>query len=312
MFEQLLTNLEIIKRISGNVSLLNDNYGVSTSGSFAAVNGNGLYTGGGRQASGTGINSFKRYDLVSKEWTNCANLPVVLTGAIMLSHGTKLYVFGGTTTTSTTYVATLYEYDTTTDTWRTLASSPNGARVWHSGAISNGKLYFFGGYNGSQRSASDTYDIATNTWTTIAPLAVTRHGHCSVAVDGIIYIFGGLTNAGGNTNNDIIAYSIANNTYTNISTSLSKPPVRCYSSIITAWGRLYVFGGYTDGNGSSARADLWEFNIVTSTWRQVILKGDTLTSRAGFSYGSWNGEFHILNGRGTGSTLFRTDHLKVM
>ena len=66
------------------------------------------------------------------------------------------------------------------------------ARLGAAGAVFNGKLYVFGGWNGTQNLASvEVYDPATNVWTTLASMPTPRQLSAAGVVAGIVYIAGG-------------------------------------------------------------------------------------------------------------------------
>jgi N-acetylneuraminic acid mutarotase len=106
-------------------------------------------------------------------------------------------------------------------------------------AYSNGKIYVAGGYNGSVvLNTLRIYDIATNSWTTGAPMpnAVFLAGFG--IINGKLYIAGG-----GNLStqfNTLYIYDIATNAWTTgpvIPTSVLGAGSAVYQ------GKLYVFGG---------------------------------------------------------------------
>ncbi|WDS62040.1 galactose oxidase [Pseudomonas phage D6] len=310
MFELLLTPLTKLVRLWGNVAQLSGNIGTSVGSSDATVYGDNLYYAGGRTGAGVAQNTFRRFDLISRQWFTLANLPVATAGMRILAWDNKVYMFGGTTTSSTTYTDMLYVYDIATDTWSSLGSAPGGARVYHTGDVVDGKLYFFGGWRGAQLATAEVYDIATNTWSYLTSLPGIRHGLMCTAMNGRVYIFGGLSNGGSTTNQDIFYYSIADNNYVTLSPG-TKPPVRAYSAMVNIYNRIYVYGGYVDGNGTASRNDLWEYNPSSNVWVQIPLTGFAIAARGAFGYAVWEGELHILSGRGIAAGQYQTDHLVI-
>ena len=86
-------------------------------------------------------------------------------------------------------------YDPATDSWQQMASMPT-AKLGHSAAVWDGKVYVSGGHLASDVSYSDdleVYDPATNTWTTLERMGEGRAYHSSVVVDGELCVFGGFT-----------------------------------------------------------------------------------------------------------------------
>lgn len=135
--------------------------------------------------------------------------------------------------------------------WSTVAPSPIG-RVEALGAVTNGKLYMFGGYinnsfNPTKRS--DVYDPANNTWTQITdlPKAIT---HVGTAVDGKnIYFAGGYIGEtpGGQTyggqifaTTDVWKYNVDTKTWTAMP---PLPQARGSGELALLEQKLHFFGG---------------------------------------------------------------------
>ena len=78
----------------------------------------------------------------------------------------------------------------------------------------NGKIYIFGGYDETFQPTNTTriYDIATNTWTTGAPMPAALGGMAIALWNGIVYVAGGSPDLGASVVNTLYAYNIAANT----------------------------------------------------------------------------------------------------
>ena len=93
---------------------------------------------------------------------------------------------------------TLEVFDIDSNAWSKLAPMPT-PRNHHSITYVDGKLYAIGGRVGSCYSGgwssnvwmNESYDIATNTWATRAPMPTARSGTGIAALDGKIYVLGG-------------------------------------------------------------------------------------------------------------------------
>jgi hypothetical protein len=175
-----------------------------------------IYVGGGGHPScGGPLNSFYRYDPATNTWTARANLPVPLHGAVGASDGTYGYVACGQTTGGTR-TNTLYRYDPSTDYWTTLSTTvPGGVGRWiPSMAYYQGKLYIGGGWGSSGcRQDFYAYDIATNTWTTLANHPTTYFDAWAVAYNGKIYVTGEHTPCCCPCTNQFYYYNIASNSW---------------------------------------------------------------------------------------------------
>ena len=52
-------------------------------------------------------------------------------------------------------------------------------------------IFAFGGVLGASSALVDRYDIATDTWTSVAPMNTKRHSHGAAVVNGNVYVAGG-------------------------------------------------------------------------------------------------------------------------
>ncbi len=95
-------------------------------------------------------------------------------------------------------VGTMEVFDTDKNIWTKLKSMPL-ARNHHDVAYLDGKLYVVGGTIGScfpgglssNVPMNEVYDIATDTWSTHAPMPNARSAIGAAALDGKIYVIGG-------------------------------------------------------------------------------------------------------------------------
>ena len=139
--------------------------------------------------------------------------------------GQYVYVYGGGNSTGG-YYNDLWRWDPVTQIWTQLANMPT-AKQNIQGAYWNGKIYVPGGFNGAHITENAIYDIATNMWTTGAPLPAPQTG-ANVAFNNKIYNFGG--NPG--PQSTVTIYDIATNTW---STGASMP-------VAITYGRATVSG----------------------------------------------------------------------
>ena len=65
-------------------------------------------------------------------------------------------------------------------------------------AVLDGKFYAVGGWepNDGALSSVERYDLATNAWEAVAPLAVERFAHAMAVLDGKLYAVGGKNDDG--------------------------------------------------------------------------------------------------------------------
>ena len=101
-------------------------------------------------------------------WSTAAPGPPARYRAGGCTDGQFVYVYGGGNSTGG-YYNDLWRWTPVTQTWTQLANMPT-AKQNIQGAYWNGKIYVPGGFNGTHIAENAIYDIATNTWTTGAPL----------------------------------------------------------------------------------------------------------------------------------------------
>jgi N-acetylneuraminic acid mutarotase len=202
-----------------------------------------------------------RYNPATNTWTDLANLPgspLQYFGTAVI--GTRIYVVGGDKGGSG-QVATLYAYETTTDSWITsLPSMPGGARYSLSAAALNGKLYAVGGVDsaGQYLTRVEVYDPAANSWSTLGTgLSVARVGPAVGAIGGRLFAAGGGTPGGAVGTLDV--YDPVTNAWT-IRASMPNP--RDNPGAV-ADGQLWVVG-----SGPSPENQVHSYNPATNTWTQ--------------------------------------------
>jgi len=224
---------------------------------FIFAIGSFIYVGGGGEYCSGPLNAFYQYDPATDTWTQKANLPVPLHGAAGASDGTYGYVACGQTSGGT-YTSTLYQYNPSTNSWTNLSTVPGGGRFIPSMAYYQRKLYIGGG-QGSSGCRKDfyTYDIATDTWTTLADHPNPHYDGWAVAYNGKIYVTGEHLFCTTNYTNQYYYYNIASNSWDAM--PLFSPPSgpnRNNLQLVELNGVLY--GGWGHDNDTYIR-DWWAF-----------------------------------------------------
>ncbi|GHU37816.1 hypothetical protein FACS1894105_10610 [Clostridia bacterium] len=143
-----------------------------------------------------------------------ANLTTARHGLQAITLNGKIYAIGRQTTATSGYSNKVEVYDPATNTWAT-AANMNAVRSYFGAVVYSGKIYVFGGYNGSSYLSSvESYNPSNNTWTTLSgsmPLALSYFSAVLNEATGKVYIIGG-TNA--TICNTVYEYTIASNTWT--------------------------------------------------------------------------------------------------
>jgi hypothetical protein len=154
-----------------------------------------------------------------------------------------LFSIGGLTISNT--VSESYKYNANTNTWSMIATMPSGANGRRNAAtaIVGTSLYAIGGTDISDVDHPDVYkyDIPTNAWTTVAPLAVTNSWGKAVARNNLIYLVGGIES--GLSASTVHVYDVVANTWT---TATSLPLARMGGALSIVGNQLIYVGGSDD------------------------------------------------------------------
>ena len=151
------------------------------------------------------------------------------------------------------YYNDLWRWNPATQAWTQLANMPT-AKQNIQGTYWNGKIYVPGGFNGAHITENAIYDIATNAWSTGAPLPAAQTG-TTVAFNNKVYNFGG--NPG--PQSTVTIYDIATNTWT---TGAAMPAATTYGRSIVAGSFAYYAGGITTVTTNA----VYRYNFAANTW----------------------------------------------
>src|SRR5262249_28878987 len=186
-------------------------------------------------------------------WSTAAPGPSARYRAGGTTDGTSSYVYGGQTSTGG-FLNDLWRWNPATETWTQLANMPT-PKGNIQGAYWNGKIYVPGGFAaGVHITENAIYDIATNTWSTGAPLPAAQTG-TTVAFNNKIYNFGG--NPG--TESTVTIYDIAANTWS----SGAAMPVPITYGRSTVAGNFAYYGG---GIAGVTVNTVYRYDFAANTW----------------------------------------------
>jgi len=184
--------------------------------------------------------------------------------------GNSIYMVGG---------KTLYEFNTSTNTWTTKQDFPGNYRYYGTCFSYNGELYYgFGaGYypypscceNGQYYNDLWRYDPSTNAWTFLfnAPISA-RSRMVSFVIDDEAYLgFGWVSSPSVTSFYDLWSYSIKTSTWNQvpIPVSINSNSVSNATSF-SLNGKAYIIGLSYSGVSWDKRADLYEFNPAIPSW----------------------------------------------
>lgn len=227
-------------------------------GKIYAIDGYGIV--GGFFVGDTNISEV--YDPATDSWSNKTPAPTVRAELTAAEHGGKIYVLGGR------HIGVLNTneiYDVATDAWSTGAPMPTARAGLTSAALGN-KIYAIGGRDsttprsGTVLGTVEVYDIATDTWTAVAPLKVARSDLVAVAHGGKIYAIGGWNGTSQMATMEI--YDPTTDTWT-----LAAPMPTARSNLVTdvKGNTIYAIGGY------SPLLNINEaYDIAKGTWNTKV------------------------------------------
>jgi hypothetical protein len=213
----------------------------------ATAVGTRVYAIGGRTTGGSTVSI---YDTASGTWSFGAPMPTARRGAAAVAVGNTIYAIGGSAGTAPggfPQYAANEAYDTLSNTWRILAPLPSPRSDAYAVAVS-GKIYVIGGFSLSLSNSTSSflstiqaYDIAGNSWSTLAPMPTPRDHVVAGVCGNDIFVVGGATSPGFTATSVVEAYQIGTNKWV---TGISPMPTPRWEMAAAQVGNtLYVVGG---------------------------------------------------------------------
>jgi len=218
-------------------------------------------------------------------------------GACASEIGDKIYVAFGYDSGDSNL---LRIYDIASDTW---SFGPNGPAPLRSegyqGVAHGGKLYCMGGRAGSPLPDLDSFNPATNTWTSLASMPQARAGTAAAGQGNGIYVFGGRTTTAPSepacvgtiapgASTTILRYDIDTDSWANAGNLAVS---RSDATAARVGAKIYIFGGC--GTGSMLNSiEVYDPKTQTSTLLAVTLP----TQRALMASATAGNEVHLTGG----------------
>ncbi|MBK9316683.1 MAG: M36 family metallopeptidase [Acidobacteria bacterium] len=203
---------------------------------------------------------------IERRWESLTSTNISVQRPIAGSDGNHLYLFGGrVTSSSSSTISTVQRFDPSARTWSTSDAAPmmTGLNAGKA-AFLNGKFYIPGGINQQIQISSvhQEYDVASNTWKTLAPAPVPLFLY-ALAVDsgsGIIYKTGGLDDLA------VSDFHIFNTMSGQWSILPSMPTARFAHESVLFNGKIYVAAG-SGVQGGLLNCEV--FDIATNKWSSI-------------------------------------------
>lgn len=211
--------------------------------------GNKGYAGLGHM-NGTGVNivykDWWQFDPASNSWTQKADYPAPMYGAIAWGNSTHGYVGGGTA-----YSFEYFKYDPITNTWTAIANCPIDATDQTAFSVAENGYVMTG-------NQLVEYNPSSNSWSTKAnvPAGLGAWG-TSFVIGSSAFVKNGVA---------LYEYKPAQNEWLVRS---SCPGIATGgSSAFSMNQRGYIISGYS-GSLSLVTKEIWEYNPATNTWQQL-------------------------------------------
>src|SRR5262245_60209964 len=251
---------------------------------------------GGRDASGTLLNTGGVYTPTSNTWrrtSTSANVPSARDQHKAVWTGTQMIVWGGSGNTGG-------RYDPATDTWQPTSTGVNTpqARTEHTALWTGTQMIVWGGHPASgfdDTSSGGRYDPSTDTWTPTSDVGTSspsaRSSHTAVWTGAEMIVWGGA--------NDTSAFSSGGRYYPALdswlptSTGANCPAGRFAHTAVWTGAEMLVWGGSVAGGGKVNSGG--RYDPATDSWRDTSRGGSVPTPRVNHT-AVWTGRNMIVWG----------------
>uniref|UniRef100_A0A914KPJ3 BTB domain-containing protein n=2 Tax=Meloidogyne TaxID=189290 RepID=A0A914KPJ3_MELIC len=170
----------------------------------------------------------------------------------------NIYVLGGL---NQIQPSTVEFYDPTIKKWKP-SKVMTSQRTRVGVAVSNGKFYVVGGYNGSERlRCVEMFDTVSGNWVKLVSMFKRRSAMCATALGEHVYVIGGYD--GTNALDSVEVYEIKSDYWAFGPPMLAK---RCAAGIAISKGLIYVIGGH---NGVQIFNTVECYDPVLEKWSTV-------------------------------------------
>ncbi len=226
-----------------------------------------IYIPGGKLADGQPTNVVEVYSPANDSWRVATPLPTAVSGGLVLSDGSFIYLFGGWDGQS--YLANAYRFDPVANSWQILPDMPT-ARAFVTGGLVKGKLYVVGGYDGERplsecayfdpAATGDEAAAVGGSWHSCANTLLPRAGASATGVFNKLYLFGG-----GAFSEEPIPYSESYNPDADQWSVVNTPPLDerpswSHLGITNIETNIYAVGGL---RGTEATAETFVYRPLT-------------------------------------------------
>lgn len=270
---------------------------------FGGVEGLSVASVGNEIVAALGFDNFsgdtlttRIYDIASDTWFFGANAPGASSEGAGVAHGGLFYNIGGR---GAGFNAN-WSYDPASDVWNAgLAPLPTGRNALGAAVVGDA-IYAVGGrtagggpcsgFGAGVLATVERYDIASDSWTTVASLPSPRQDLAAAAVGGKIYVFGGC-DASGSIVGDVDVYNPTSDTWSTAPTDMPNPRASMYP-VAMKGGTVYVIGGWDGFSPGLSTND--SYKVSTDSWTVGLLPMPTPRAEVGAA--GHGGRIYIIGG----------------
>jgi N-acetylneuraminic acid mutarotase len=285
-------------------------YGTATGGKLYVLGGLGVFPGWEPKQM------LWSFDPASSEWTKLPNIPEGIHHPGFAAVGDKLYSIGGFTiarpaTGLPAWVPSksVWIYDINAKSWAKGPDLPTPRGALSATAVGT-KIYAIGGAKNPSYSTpelrpsvpvenvaiNEVFDIATNSWSPVAPMLTARNHHGAALIDSRIYVVGGrigstfIIGLSNNVSTNEV-YDVAKNTWSSV---VGMPTPRSGIGVAVLNGRMHVLGGEAYLNDLVGTYRTHEaFDPKTNGWQRLP---PMPTPRHGLAVGEIAGKMYAVSG----------------
>jgi hypothetical protein len=232
---------------------------------------------------------------VSNTWSSIASLPSARQRPGVVSDGTFIWIIGGFDSAGSPQNQ-VWRYDPATDTYNTAYASYTTSAWSPAVAYLNGKIYKMGGCADGTCAASiatvEVYDIASNTWSTAAPLPAAIGWGMAIGFNNRVYFAGGTVPA---DSAKTYAYDPGTNTWDD--SAIADMPATNWGAVSgVVNGKWSIAGGVYSASISTA---FIQWDPVSNTWS---VNDPMLVARYRSGGGTIGNALHVVAGSITAFT----------
>ena len=218
----------------------------------------------------------ERYSTATNIWETLSPVPNARTFASAGYSRGKVYFFGGYSS-GFTAVATTSVYDIAGNSWTTGGAMPTAVGDYAMAQYADTLFYIIGGYNGSADvNTVQVYNTVTNTWTTAtAKTGIATAGARAGIAQNQIVVVGGYSQVKGATQSQALEAIIDPANPTSLTwTTLPAYPGGAVTRLAgggisgATTTRVYFAAGDPTGSGTTARNDVWDYDLQTAAWEE--------------------------------------------